>query len=473
MQPGATALNVKWGELRATEIAGDSLEAGRLPARKQLRLRFILLLLALDLLCLFGGFAVASLIYDRANVNDQWLVIVSVLVPVYVAYALSSHAYSPGTIREPGRGVTRAIQSLILAAGTVVLVAFYLKTSENFSRLTFAIGTSLALILIGISRDLFLRRARRILKGDPFSVVLIAEPGQSIRAEGASLVLPADKLIDPDDIDPMMYDRLAAVLKRADRVVVACAPERRMSWVQVLKGANIQGEIVTPELLALAPLGMGSWDSLPTLVVARGPLGLVDTATKRAFDLIVAIASIVLLSPVLLVVAAAIKLETRGPVFFVQPRIGRGNAMFRMLKFRSMRSERSDSHGHSSTAREDERVTRVGRLIRRTSLDELPQLFNVLMGDMSIVGPRPHALGSRARDKLFWEIDERYWHRHAAKPGLTGLAQVRGYRGATLEERDLTDRLQADLEYLSHWSLWKDIKILMMTFRVLVHQNAF
>jgi len=118
-------------------------------------------------------------------------------------------------------------------------------------------------------------------------------------------------------------------------------------------------------------------------------------------------------------------------------------------------------------------VTRVGRFIRRTSIDELPQLINVVIGDMSIVGPRPHAVGSRAENKLFWEIDERYWHRHAAKPGLTGLAQIRGFRGATDREDDLTNRLQADLEYLNDWSLWRDIKIIVMTFGVLRHKNAF
>jgi lipopolysaccharide/colanic/teichoic acid biosynthesis glycosyltransferase len=92
---------------------------------------------------------------------------------------------------------------------------------------------------------------------------------------------------------------------------------------------------------------------------------------------------------------------------------------------------------------------------------------------MSIVGPRPHALGSRAADKLFWEVDHRYWHRHAAKPGLTGLAQVRGYRGATLIEEDLENRLRADLEYLESWSIWRDLKIILLTFRVLLHRNAY
>jgi lipopolysaccharide/colanic/teichoic acid biosynthesis glycosyltransferase len=147
--------------------------------------------------------------------------------------------------------------------------------------------------------------------------------------------------------------------------------------------------------------------------------------------------------------------------------------MFKMMKFRSMRSEASDGGGTRSTGRSDDRITAVGRFIRRTSIDELPQLFNVLWGHMSIVGPRPHALGSRAEDLLFWEIDRRYWHRHAAKPGLTGLAQVRGFRGATNHRDDLTNRLDADLEYLNNWSLWKDIKIAIMTLKVVVHNNAY
>jgi lipopolysaccharide/colanic/teichoic acid biosynthesis glycosyltransferase len=144
-----------------------------------------------------------------------------------------------------------------------------------------------------------------------------------------------------------------------------------------------------------------------------------------------------------------------------------------MYKFRSMRVDGCDQQGARSTSRTDERVTRVGRFIRSTSIDELPQLLNVLVGHMSIVGPRPHATGSRAADKLFWEVDHRYWHRHAAKPGLTGLAQVRGFRGATLEESDLTNRLQADLEYLDTWSIWRDLKIILLTVRVLLHRNAF
>ena len=160
-------------------------------------------------------------------------------------------------------------------------------------------------------------------------------------------------------------------------------------------------------------------------------------------------------------------------MLFIQRRMGRGNQFFDMFKFRSMRIEKLDHDGQASTARDDERITRVGRFIRSTSIDELPQLINVLRGDMSIVGPRPHALGSRANNKLFWEVDGQYWQRHCLKPGLTGLAQVRGHRGATEREADLTDRLQADLEYIADWSIRRDLAIILRTIAVLRHQNAY
>jgi len=183
--------------------------------------------------------------------------------------------------------------------------------------------------------------------------------------------------------------------------------------------------------------------------------------------------AVIVLSPLLLVVAALIKLEDGGKVLFVQRRMGRGNQFFDMFKFRSMREEKLDANGERSTGREDDRITRIGSFIRKTSIDELPQIFNVLRGEMSIVGPRPHALGSKANNKLFWQVDKQYWRRHCLKPGLTGLAQVRGHRGATEQEKDLTDRLQSDLEYIANWSLRRDIGIVLRTLKVLHHDNAY
>ncbi|MFZ5746867.1 MAG: exopolysaccharide biosynthesis polyprenyl glycosylphosphotransferase [Pseudomonadota bacterium] len=430
-------------------------------------------LFLLDALCIFAGFFIASILYPIAEMGNHWAVIASLLIPIYFGAALNAHAYATEVIGEPGRGVPRAVRAFLIATSVVLLVAFYLKASDSFSRVTFTLGAGLSLALIGVFRDLFLRKARSILGGSPYIVVLITDGSHSPSLDGVSMVIAADALLDPDRDSPEMYDRLAHALRDADRVIVACPADRRMSWVRVLKGANVQSEILAPELEMLAPLGIRHWDTRPTLVVADGPLDKFDAVMKRSFDLVVATVALVALAPLLIATAIAVKLESAGPVFFIQTRIGRGNRQFSMYKFRSMRAEQCDHNANMLTRRGDNRITAVGAIIRKTSIDELPQLFNVLLGDMSIVGPRPHALGARAADKLYWEVDDRYFHRHAAKPGLTGLAQIRGYRGATEQESDLTNRLQADLEYLNDWSIWKDIKILLMTFRVLVHKNAF
>ena len=144
-----------------------------------------------------------------------------------------------------------------------------------------------------------------------------------------------------------------------------------------------------------------------------------------------------------------------------------------ILKFRTMHMALSDHKADRLTEKDDPRVTRIGAFLRRTSIDELPQLFNVLKGDMSIVGPRPHAAAAKAAQSLYWEVDERYWARHCIKPGMTGLAQVRGHRGPTDRHEDLINRLQSDLEYVTNWSIWRDLRIIVATLRVLAHDNAF
>ena len=440
-----------------------------------LNTRFFITMLLVDLIAISISFVATGMIYDAIAAGGQeWLTIFSLLLPVYVAAALNSHAYSPDCLRDRLQCVGRGVRALLLALCVIILVAFALKTSANFSRLNVVIGALLSMVSLGAARYLFAGHVAQILGANPYNVVVISDGGEMVPDCGEySILLTSDFGLDPAKHDPVMYDRLATALAGADRVVVACRPEQRIAWASALKGANIQSEVLIPELQHLAPLGVAHHGAVPTVIVATGPLGLFDRFLKRSFDIVVAGLALVLLSPVFLLVALAIVRDSPGPILFKQTRIGRANQMFEMLKFRSMRAEESDGAGVRSTSRDDDRITRVGRFIRRTSIDELPQLLNVLAGDMSIVGPRPHAIMSRAADKLFWEVDERYWHRHAAKPGLTGLAQIRGYRGATFREDDLTNRLQADLEYLDHWTIWRDIRIVLVTFKVLLHRNAF
>jgi lipopolysaccharide/colanic/teichoic acid biosynthesis glycosyltransferase len=443
------------------------------PRSALLQFRAVFYLLSTDLIAIFGGFLCTAFLRQSMVIDTGWLVFALVLLPVYALFASNLHAYNAINFQDPFRAIRRGLQALTLAFGSVILVIFYLRSGTSFPRLTIALGFVLAALFLCIARYGFFRHLNWLVGGNPFSSILLCDRGAPIPPGNFSMIMAAEPYFNPEEHDPHMYDRLATLIASADRVVVTCAPEHRVAWAKALRGANVQSEIVVPELAGLAPLGLGPDRDIPSIIVAAGPLSLTDRIVKRMFDVIVASAALLCLLPALIVIAIAVRLNSPGPVLFKQVRIGRGNQMFSMFKFRSMYVQQLDGAGHRSASRNDDRITGVGRIIRKTSLDELPQLVNVLKGNMSIVGPRPHALGSRAADKLFWEVDQRYWDRHATKPGLTGLAQVRGFRGPTLLEDDLRNRLKADLEYLENWSIWRDLKIIFLTVRVILHRNAF
>lgn len=209
--------------------------------------------------------------------------------------------------------------------------------------------------------------------------------------------------------------------------------------------------------------GARNFGSLRTNVVNLVPHSESNGLLKVALDYAVAAAGICILSPVLIAAAIAIKLDSPGPVFFRQRRYGRNNQVFRIMKFRTMTVTEDGAHVKQAE-RDDPRVTRVGRFLRRTSIDELPQLFNVLTGDMSVVGPRPHAL---VHDQLFEQKLDQFARRRRVRPGLTGWAQVHGFRGETKETEDIRSRMQHDLYYIDNWSIWLDIEIISRTAFVL------
>ncbi len=184
---------------------------------------------------------------------------------------------------------------------------------------------------------------------------------------------------------------------------------------------------------------------------------------KRLVDIVGATLGLLLLSPLLIAVAAIIKLTSSGPVFFRQERTGLGNKPFEILKFRSMYTDRCDLSGVAQTVADDPRVTPIGRIIRRTNIDELPQLINVLLGDMSLVGPRPHVPGMLAAGVRYEELVIGYERRHAMRPGITGLAQASGLRGPTIEVEPSVMRVLRDIEYIRNFSIWLDIRIILRT----------
>jgi Undecaprenyl-phosphate glucose phosphotransferase len=226
--------------------------------------------------------------------------------------------------------------------------------------------------------------------------------------------------------------------------------------------------------LGLHPRSYRWLGDLALLDLFDRPLRARDAVFKRIFDLSIGAALTTLSLPLLALIALAVRLDSPGPVLFRQHREGYVGAAFTALKFRSLHHAQRDDGAVMSVAQGDPRVTRVGRFLRRSSLDELPQLFNVLAGDMSLVGPRPHAVGARNRDLEFAKAAAGYAARHKVKPGLTGLAQVRGFRGAVEHPEDIRRRLACDLEYIATWSPWLDIHILARTLpAVLSGENAY
>jgi Undecaprenyl-phosphate glucose phosphotransferase len=210
------------------------------------------------------------------------------------------------------------------------------------------------------------------------------------------------------------------------------------------------------------------------LIVKPRPISGERGAYKSIFDRLAALALLIVLAPAFALVALAIRLESPGPVFFTQTRRGFKDRTFWIIKFRTMYRNLLDYEGRRQTTRDDDRVTRVGRVLRRTSIDEIPQLWNVLRGEMSLVGPRPHALGTRVGLHDLDDVASGYRLRHRVKPGITGLAQINGCRGPISTNDQLLRRLEYDISYIEHWTLLTDLKILALTItKGLLGPNAF
>jgi Undecaprenyl-phosphate glucose phosphotransferase len=281
------------------------------------------------------------------------------------------------------------------------------------------------------------------------------------------------------------YGTLADLLEigkrqRIDWVLITFpqAADARLRGVAHRLKALATSIAVCPQHFAVgAEVPCQEWTTISDVVHAAllvdRPLRGWDTVIKRLEDLLLGGTLFLLALPLMVLIALAIRIDSPGPVLFRQPRHGWNNREFEVIKFRTMRA--SEHCGDAvQTARGDERITRVGRLLRRMSLDELPQIWNVLRGDMSLVGPRPHAVDMRTEDLLGHEIVEEYPHRHRVRPGLTGWAQVHGSRGATETAEQVRERVEFDLYYTENWSVTLDLKILLRTLLIVIRgQNAF
>jgi Undecaprenyl-phosphate glucose phosphotransferase len=265
-------------------------------------------------------------------------------------------------------------------------------------------------------------------------------------------------------------------LLEIDRIIVALPHAAEKRLLEILRKLHKM-----PVEISLAPDMVGfnlpakdqdEFGGLPLLDVYGKPLSFGQTLVKSVFDRIAAALGVVALSPVLALVAAAIKLDSKGPILFRQNRYGFGDRVIGVYKFRTMKAETSDADGEKQTELNDPRITRIGGFLRKTSLDELPQLLNVLRGELSLVGPRPHAVSMRVRQRRNADIVPDYALRHHVKPGITGWAQVNGHHGPVATEQHLHGRVAFDLDYINHWSLWFDIKIIVRTLYVAFSHRA-
>lgn len=396
------------------------------------------------------------------------------------------------------RALQRLATAWITSALFLITLGFLLKNSEDISRswaLSWFVGGGIFLLLLRSAAALWVRRLKtrgtfnqRVAifgagpQGQKFAEYVQAHDRLTITLVGF-FDDRRDGRIPTTAANVPVLGNLSALVSmirddRIDQVVVALPWSAEARLQQVVSRLAL-----TPVKIRLAP-DLASFlfarrplvmlGDLPMITLFERPISGFDAAIKNVEDKVLLFFILALIWPLLLIIALAIKLDSSGPVFFRQPREGFNNKSFRVFKFRTMYHDRGEVERINQAVRGDPRVTRVGGFLRRWSADELPQLFNVLAGDMSLVGPRPHAASTRAGGRLFSDVITSYAARHKVKPGITGWAQVCGWRGETDTEEKLVKRFEHDLYYIENWSLGFDLYILFRTFGALVlPKNAF
>lgn len=273
--------------------------------------------------------------------------------------------------------------------------------------------------------------------------------------------------------NPIFLDYLSEKCIAYDRVLVDCS-QRKTSDLIARTVSNTTNKVEQIRDSKRFPISStSSIENYQTFVYVNMRMTNTMIIKKRVFDTCLIMLSLPIWLPIIGICSFIIMLTSRGPIFFKQRRIGYNNKFFDIYKFRSMYHDKTDQNGDTLTGIKDSRVTYFGKFLRKSSLDELPQIFNVLLGQMSLVGPRPHATGAKAGDKLYWDATVNYWNRHKVLPGMTGLAQLKGFRGNTFEETDIQNRVKFDLDYIDKSNLLLDMKIICLTFFTLFSSKSF
>ena len=458
--------------------------------------------LAADLICLAISAPVALLAYDT-------LVGAPVILSVH-RFAFAVMAATFLLIRSSRRAYRRTLVDLVDGDGDVfvdTIVATLVASAlvwqfgmiDNYSRGVSLLFLASMIVFLAASRPLIKVLLNRLAAGGAIEqrIAFYGADQQSltmIRRLLDSLELPHLRFVGVADDRPKVaelkeledlkliggYDELAEMARRGevDQVLISVPnlpPARLHEIVDGLSAVSVDVSLIPAEAIELAPdYRVHLLGSLPVLNLWQRPFRDINQFVKRGEDLLIAGAALVFLAPLMGIAALLVRLTSPGPILFVQPRIGFNNEVINVLKFRTMYADKTDLGARATTTKDDPRVTRVGRVLRKLSIDELPQLLNVFRGDMSLVGPRPHALEMRVGDHYYQDAVRGYAGRHRVKPGITGLAQVRGLRGEIRTTDRAKRRVELDTQYIEHWSLWLDIRILFATVRaVLFDHDAY
>jgi len=413
------------------------------------------------------------------HIAKTYSLFATTLATLVLLFSLAFRNFS--AIRRQARDVFlwRGLGAVAISFSTFLTILFFIQTSEQYSRGTlilqlFSVGLTVAIlrvifyswlqsafssnriearriVLIGDAscRSDFFNRLKRsgIHTVGSFGVPQSRRNAKATNGSSSEIRKLSNKIrsLSPDDI---------VIL--TERAITSSTLDLASTLAEIPAGVHI---VPVQELSSLTSAQIAPFGHLHTIQLYRPPLSAFELFIKRAFDLVFASISLLILSPLFLIVAIAIKLDSRGPIFFRQTRHGFNNEEIRVLKFRSMTCM-EDGDQFTQATENDPRVTHIGRIIRRTNIDELPQLINVLSGEMSIVGPRPHAT---THNEMFDKVIAPFSRRHNVKPGITGWAQVNGHRGSTDTLGKMQERIEYDLQYIDNWSFLFDMKIIAMT----------
>ncbi|MEM7503645.1 MAG: undecaprenyl-phosphate glucose phosphotransferase [Pseudomonadota bacterium] len=442
----------------------------------------------LDAAIILGlGLLIYGVRNDWRMFNDASLIAIFVGVLLGPQLLAAFGVYTDRWAGKPAVLIPRIVGAWAATIAGVLVVMFMLKSGHSISRLwigSWAMFGALALVLTRIFLDAWLVRARSagalcsnvvVVGGnrrlaERATTVMADDP--ALRIVGTSLFRPGKEGADLGALQSLLRNHVV------DLVVLALNDDERLdveALLQELKQFPCETCLMAPTLSDALPIsGVRNLGRLPAVTLLETPIDGWHRVLKETEDRVMAALILALIAPLLAVLALAVKLTSDGPVLYRQTRLGFNLEPIEVLKFRTMYADSCDpslSANVAHASRNDPRVTPLGRLMRRTSIDELPQLINVLKGEMSLVGPRPHAV---THDRHYSELINGYLGRHRVKPGITGWAQINGFRGEIRDVDAMRERIEHDLYYIDNWSIWFDLRILFGTMFVgFAHENAY